>query len=181
MISDTSSVSSRSSSISSASSLTSAPISAKLDVLARCRYAKLCSQKQTRNVIATVPEICGEYESAEMDATERDVEAAQTLHELYSQSRSLDSPNRAGAKRSRTHSLDAPLHENVRELLMVPINSQEYPVKFLKSDGRGGVQTFATSSGRKRLCCSTEVAREPSQSNMHLAYGRPGMWNGILN
>jgi hypothetical protein len=56
MVSDTSSRSSRSSSISSASSLMSAPISSKLDVQARCRYAKLCSEKQNRTVIATVPE-----------------------------------------------------------------------------------------------------------------------------
>merc|ERR1712093_681076 len=53
---DTSSRSSRSSSISSASSLMSAPISSKLDVQARCRYAKLCSEKQNRVAIATVPE-----------------------------------------------------------------------------------------------------------------------------
>ncbi|KAI4863366.1 hypothetical protein F4820DRAFT_459539 [Hypoxylon rubiginosum] len=55
MISD-SSRTSRSSSISSASSLVSAP-STKLDVQARCRYAKLCSERfGPRPTIASVPE-----------------------------------------------------------------------------------------------------------------------------
>ncbi|KAI0172470.1 hypothetical protein GGR52DRAFT_580306 [Hypoxylon sp. FL1284] len=55
MISD-SSRTSRSSSISSASSLVSAP-STKLDVQARCRYAKLCSEKYNlRPIITSVPE-----------------------------------------------------------------------------------------------------------------------------
>lgn len=58
MVSDNSARSSRSSSISSASSLTSAPISSKLVVQARCRYAKLCSERQNRTVIASVPEGC---------------------------------------------------------------------------------------------------------------------------
>jgi hypothetical protein len=56
MVSDSSSRSSRSSSISSASSLMSAPLSSKLDVQARCRYAKQCSDRQNRTIIATVPE-----------------------------------------------------------------------------------------------------------------------------
>ncbi|KUI60156.1 G1/S-specific cyclin pas1 [Cytospora mali] len=55
MISD-SSRTSRSSSISSASSLTSAPYT-KLDVVARCRSAKLCSERYAmRPTIASVPE-----------------------------------------------------------------------------------------------------------------------------
>ena len=55
MVSD-SSRTSRSSSISSASSLASAP-STKLDVQARCRYAKLCSERYNmRTTIASVPE-----------------------------------------------------------------------------------------------------------------------------
>lgn len=55
MISD-SSRTSRSSSISSASSLVSAP-STKLDVQARCRYAKLCCERLSlRPTIASVPE-----------------------------------------------------------------------------------------------------------------------------
>ncbi|QSZ36615.1 hypothetical protein DSL72_006495 [Monilinia vaccinii-corymbosi] len=182
MISDTSSRSSRSSSISSASSLTSAPISAKLDVLARCRYAKLCSEKQNRNMIATVPEICGEYENADVDAAEKAAEAARALQELYSQPRSMESPNRAGTKRSRTHSLEASLHENVRELLMLPVSGQEYLAGFSQSDEKMSVQRKpSASSERKRLCCATEAARGLSQSNLHAAFNRPGMWDGILN
>jgi PHO85 cyclin-5 len=57
MISDNSTRSSRSSSISSASSLMSAPVSSKLDVQARYRYAKQCCDRQnSRTIIATVPE-----------------------------------------------------------------------------------------------------------------------------
>jgi PHO85 cyclin-5 len=59
MVSDNSTRSSRSSSISSASSLISAPLSSKLDVQARCRYAKQCCDRtNNRTIIATVPEGC---------------------------------------------------------------------------------------------------------------------------
>ncbi|KAI9641978.1 PHO85 cyclin-5 [Ciborinia camelliae] len=179
MVSDTSARSSRSSSISSASSFTSAPISAKLDVQARCRYAKLCSEKQNRNVVDTVPEIYGEYETVDIDA-EKVSEAAKALQELHSQPRSMDSSNRSGAKRSRTHSLEASLHDNVRrELSMLPVDHPEFLAGFIKPAGRIGMPD--TSSGRKRLCCATEVARGLSQSNLHPAFHRPGMWEGILN
>ncbi|KAJ8067185.1 hypothetical protein OCU04_004549 [Sclerotinia nivalis] len=187
MVSDTSSRSSRSSrssSISSASSLTSAPVSAKLDVLARCRYAKLCSEKQNRNVVVIVPEICGTYDEVEADASEKAAEAARALQELHSQPRSTDSPNRAGAKRSRTHSLDVSLHENVRELLMAGsvVRDSEYLAGFVKSDGQIAAQIMpAGSSGRKRLCCATEAARGLAQSNIYPVFNRPGMWEGILN
>jgi len=57
MISDSSSRSSRRSSISSASSLMCAPTSSKLDIQARCRYAKQCCDRQSyKMTIATVPE-----------------------------------------------------------------------------------------------------------------------------
>lgn len=143
MVSDTSARTSRSSSISSASSLTSAPISSKLDVLARCRYAKLCSEKQIRTAIGTVPEYCdnGPTSSpesytgpvgkdlldlslgtplarrAELAPHSKDEEAARALQELHSHPRSSNSPVRAGSKRSRTSSIDNSLHENVREIL----------------------------------------------------------------
>lgn len=145
MISDTSSQSShssRSSSISSASGLTSAHLSSKLDVQARCRYAKLCSEKMNRTVITTVPEgYCdGPTSSPEsytgpvgkdfldlslstplarhgMDYFSKDEEAARALQELHSNPRSGESPNRAGAKRSRTQSIDNSVQENVREIL----------------------------------------------------------------
>lgn len=58
MVSDSSSRSSRSSSISSASSVMAAPLSSKLDVQARCRYAKQCCERQ-RMTFAAVPEHCG--------------------------------------------------------------------------------------------------------------------------
>lgn len=65
MVSD-SSRTSRSSSISSASSLVSAP-STKLDVLARCRYAKQCSERMgQRPTIASVPE---DYEENQVTAS----------------------------------------------------------------------------------------------------------------
>lgn len=186
MVSDTSSRTSRSSSISSASSLTSAPVSAKLDVQARCRYAKLCSEKKNRNVVVTVAEMCESYDEVGADALD---EAARTLYELHRQSVSVDSSNRvddkpahtsnrAGAKRSRTHSLEASLHDNVRELLMTGGMAHV----LAKPGGHASdVQTVpAASSGRKRLCCATEAARGLSQTIMHPAF-RPGMWDGILN
>ncbi|TVY27501.1 G1/S-specific cyclin [Lachnellula hyalina] len=140
MVSD-SSRSSRSSSISSASSLMSAPISSKLDVQARCRYAKMCSERQNRTVIATVPEgYCeGPTSSPEsytgpvgkdfldlsldtplarrevdMEYFSKDEEAARALQELHNHPRSVESPSR---KRSRPQSIDNSLQENVREIL----------------------------------------------------------------
>jgi hypothetical protein len=142
MVSDSSCRSSRSSSFSSASSLMCAPTSSKLDVQARCRYAKLCSEKQNRSVIATVPEYCdnGPTSSpesytgpvgkefldlslgtplarrAELEVYSKD-QAARALQELHNHPRSSGSPIRAGEKRSRTQSIDNSLQENVREML----------------------------------------------------------------
>jgi hypothetical protein len=143
MVSDNSSRSSRSSSISSASSLT-APISSKLDVQARCRYAKLCSEKQNRMLIATVPEgysddgptsspesytgpvgkdfldLSLDTPLARCEASDyfsKDEEAARALQELHNHPRSSESPIRAGSKRSRPQSIDNSLQENVREML----------------------------------------------------------------
>jgi hypothetical protein len=144
MISDTSSRSSRSSSISSASGLMSAPAS-KLDVMARCRYAKRCSEKVNRTIIAPVPEgFCDSgptsspesytgpvgkelldlsldtpvaKRDADMDYFSKDEEAARALQELHSHPRSAESPNRVGAKRSRAESIDTTLQEHVREIL----------------------------------------------------------------
>jgi len=104
----------------------------------------------------------------EIEAAEK-ASAVKALQELHSQARSTDSSNRAGAKRSRTHSLEASLHDNVRELLLLPV-------------GRIGMQIMPeATSGRKRLCCATEATQGLSQSNMHPAFNRPGMWEGILN
>ena len=144
MISD-SSRTSRSSSISSASSLASAP-STKLDVQARCRYAKLCSERQSlRPVIASVPEdyeencITSSPESytgtVGKDLVQMSMEtplargcdlddatnAARALQELHSyHQRANPQPRlsaRLGSKRSRPSSIDNSLQENVREML----------------------------------------------------------------
>ncbi|PQE05035.1 G1 S-specific cyclin Pcl5 protein [Rutstroemia sp. NJR-2017a BBW] len=223
MVSDTSSRSSRSSSISSASSLMSAPISSKLDVQARCRYAKLCSEKQNRAVIATVPEDFCESgptsspesytgpvgkgfldlsldtplarREVEMDYFSKDEEAARALQELHSHPRSMESPNRAGAKRSRTQSIDNSLQENVREMLSTQYQQSAWSDDFIKSrstrtmeNGSGAQVALQPSSsasfGRKRVCCAAEAARGLSQSNIHPVFGGfggPGMWEGILN
>ncbi|KAI1379840.1 hypothetical protein F4677DRAFT_452900 [Hypoxylon crocopeplum] len=150
MISD-SSRTSRSSSISSASSLASAP-STKLDVQARCRYAKLCSERYSlRTIIASVPEdyeencITSSPESyagpVGKDLVQMSLEtplargmcdiddeanAARALQELHSyHQRANPQPCLAakpGAKRSRPLSIDNSLQENVREML----NGQYY-------------------------------------------------------
>ncbi|KAI1479748.1 hypothetical protein F4774DRAFT_418613 [Daldinia eschscholtzii] len=144
MISD-SSRTSRSSSISSASSLASAP-STKLDVQARCRYAKLCSERYSlRPAIASVPEdyeencVTSSPESytgpvskdlvqmsletplargCELDET---ANAARVLQQLQAQLQNCHpqprSSTKLGAKRSRPLSIDNSLQENVREML----------------------------------------------------------------
>ncbi|TVY64191.1 G1/S-specific cyclin pas1 [Lachnellula suecica] len=221
MISDTSSRSSRSSSISSASSLMSAPISSKLDVQARCRYAKLCSERQNRTVIATVPEgYCeGPTSSPEsytgpvgkdfldlsldtplarresdMEYFSKDEEAARALQELHSHPRSVDSPCKIGAKRSRQQSIDNShsLQENVREMLHGRYQSESSWSEDLTraratrtSPSQVAVRATANSStGRKRVCCATEATKSLPQMNLHPAFGgigAPGMWDGILH
>lgn len=214
MISDSSSRSSRSSSISSASSLT-APISSKLDVQARCRYAKLCSEKQNRMYIATVAEdYCdnGPTSSPESytgpvgkdfhdmaletplggreDYFSKDEEAARALQELHNHPRSLESPVRAGAKRSRPQSIDNSLQENVREMLSgryqsTRSNWSDDLVRSRTISPRSQVAVRPNSSiSRKRVCCATEATQCVPNFNLHPAYGGnggPGMWDGILN
>ncbi|KAI1100854.1 hypothetical protein F4804DRAFT_32201 [Jackrogersella minutella] len=152
MISD-SSRTSRSSSISSASSLASAP-STKLDVQARCRYAKLCSERYSlRPIIASVPE---DYEencitsspesytgpmgkdlvqmsmetplarSCELDDAANAARALQELHTYHQRTNPQPySSTKHGAKRSRPLSIDNSLQENVREML----SSQYYSIE----------------------------------------------------
>ncbi|KAI5867576.1 hypothetical protein GGS23DRAFT_183421 [Durotheca rogersii] len=144
MVSD-SSRTSRSSSISSASSLVSAP-STKLDVQARCRYAKLCGERYNlRPAIASVPE---DYEEScitsspesytstvgkdfvqmsldtplarrgcEMDDVTSAARALQELHRYHQRTNTQSCAPRLSAKRSRPSSMDIPLQENVREML----------------------------------------------------------------
>ncbi|KAI1077032.1 hypothetical protein F5B20DRAFT_572507 [Whalleya microplaca] len=151
MISD-SSRTSRSSSISSASSLVSAP-STKLDVQARCRYAKLCSERYSmRPSIASVPE---DYEESCLTASPESytgpvgkdlvqmsletplargcelddaADAARALQELHSYHHRTNTQSRSttrlSAKRSRPLSIDNSLQENVREMLSGQYYSQ---------------------------------------------------------
>jgi PHO85 cyclin-5 len=220
MVSDNSSRSSRSSSISSASSLTCAPLSSKLDVQARCRYAKLCNERN-RTVIATVPEgYCDNGPSsspesytgpvgkdfldlsldtplarreAEMDYFSKDEEAARALQELHNHPRSVESPNRAGAKRSRPQSMDNSLQENVREMLNGHYQSESNwsddlvrsrSMKAMDASPNSQVAVRSTSTaslGRKRVCCATEATRGLHQNNLStLGSFGPGMWDGIL-
>lgn len=140
MVSDSSRLS-RSSSISSASSV-SAP-SAKLDVLARCRYARLCGERSSlKPTIASVPE---DYETDCLTSSpesytgtvgkdlydmpletplarkQREIDdAARTLQEMQRHDANRQAATasvRAGSKRSRAASIDNSLQENVREML----------------------------------------------------------------
>lgn len=209
MISD-SSRASRSSSISSASSLTSAPYT-KLDVVARCRSAKLCSERYAlRPTVASVPEDYEETMSSSPeyyvgpvgygmsldtlplkreceidDATNDAARALQELHDNWR--RSCGPPQlataapKAGSKRSRPLSVDHGLQENVREMLY----GQYTPTgaSLTGSDTHQVSVPASSQDGRKRVCCSTEAAQY-NISSMHPVMGGlggPGMWAGILN
>ncbi|KAI5925779.1 hypothetical protein F4810DRAFT_708292 [Camillea tinctor] len=166
MISD-SSRTSRSSSISSASSLVSAP-STKLDVQARCRYAKLCSERYSlRPAIASVPEdyeencVSSSPESytgtvgkdlyqmslaprgCESDDAADAARALQELHTYHMRTNAQPrSAARLGSKRSRPTSIDNALQENVREMLSSQYYSfteKEWPDAMVC--GRGAVES----------------------------------------
>jgi len=196
MVSDSSRIS-RSSSISSASSVT-AP-SSKLDVQARYRSAKWCSERLSlRPTIASVPEDKEGFmttspesyalptgkELSEMSLEtplgrrEREMDdAARALQEL--QRSGIDRPAmplKVGSKRGRANSV----HDDVREMLASQGSSFSWPETMVR--GRAQVPVLRGSS--KRVCCSTEAARAPRISALHPAvggYGGPGMWEGILN
>ncbi|KAI1881886.1 hypothetical protein JX265_000712 [Neoarthrinium moseri] len=187
MISDTSRTS-RSSSISSASSLVSAP-STKLDVQARCRYAKLCSERYSlRPAIASVPE---DYEEncltsspesytgpvgkdlmemsldTPLDCRGREnddaADAARALQELHNYHETQTS--RTSSKRSRPVSMNNSLQENVRDLL-----SSHYAASGEWSS--------------KRVCYSNDASTAYTIPSLHPAMGGsggPGMWEGVLN
>lgn len=143
MVSDTSQTS-RSSSISSASSLASAP-SSRVDVLARCRYAKHTSERMS--LMPTILSIPEDYEEKQPSSSpdsypgtvgkdsfglsmetlgaqrpgELD-EAARALQDLHHYGRSMSTTQtaahaKAGVKRGRTLSIDKDLQDNVRNLL----------------------------------------------------------------
>ncbi|KAK0633299.1 hypothetical protein B0T14DRAFT_416357 [Immersiella caudata] len=200
MVSDSSRLS-RSSSISSASSV-SAP-SAKLDVLARCRYAKLCSERlNMKPAFAPVPEdyqvecLVASPESytgpvgdsyARNRREQEMTEAAWALQKLqtYGAGKQPAVPVRTGSKRGRTASIDSgSLQENVRELLGSRCPSGE--PAWSDSLVRGLPQQIPVSAplkSNKRLCCSTEAAEPFMMSSLHPAMGGvggPGMWANIL-
>ncbi|ORY67365.1 uncharacterized protein BCR38DRAFT_456157 [Pseudomassariella vexata] len=207
MISD-SSRTSRSSSISSASSLVSAP-STKLDVQARCRYAKLCSERYSlRSAIASVPEdheqncITSSPESyagpAGKDLSEMSLDtqvarrgrdnddaadAARVLQELHNNYQASSQPQptrRVGSKRTRPLSVDHSLQENVREMLNGQYNSKTRR-EWPAHMLRSG---DSHDAGRKRVCYSSDISAPRAIPTLHPAMGGPGgvgMWEGVLN
>ncbi|KAJ4298554.1 PHO85 cyclin-5 [Collariella sp. IMI 366227] len=208
MVSDSSRIS-RSSSISSASSV-NAP-SSKSDAQARYRYAKQCSDRlSARPTIASVPE---DHEQGYLTASpeaysaatgkelgdmsaesflarrQREMaEAARALAELQQYGASRPAmPVRAGSKRSRPHSLENALQEDVREMLARQHQgSVVWPEGMVRARAESQqVPIHLVSRGSyKRVCCSTEAAQPTQISSLHPAvggYGGPGMWEGILN
>ncbi|KXX73518.1 G1/S-specific cyclin pas1 [Madurella mycetomatis] len=201
MISDSSRIS-RSSSISSASSV-SAP-SAKLDVQARCRYAKLCSDRlSARPTIASVPEDQEEdclAASPEFHAIQSmkelcdvslDLPLARRQREMDDAARALQELQRyganrpavqvkAGCKRSRSHSMENSVQDDVREMLKGHgLNGSSWSETMVRARGEAPGQYQ-----HKRLCCSAEAAQSIRLSSLHPAMGGvggPGMWAGILN
>ncbi|KAI1335345.1 hypothetical protein F5Y15DRAFT_252524 [Xylariaceae sp. FL0016] len=206
MISDTSRTS-RSSSISSASSLVSAP-SAKLDVQARCRNAKLYEKRySTRPAIASVPEdyeencitsspesytgtVGKDFYQMSLDtptATRgfemEDADAARALQDLYSYqycASSQPQPARLGSKRSRPQSIDNSLQDNVRDMLREQYARAERASRIGLIPEKSTAYASSQDGCRKRVRCSSDAYSIPS---MHIAAGGNGgvgMWEGIL-
>lgn len=201
MVSD-SSRTSRSSSISSASSLVSAP-STKLDIQARCRYAKLRTEGHVRpTIIASVAEdadygcITSSPETylnnttknlSEMDDSVADAaRALQSLHKGYTtHSRPMTASSiNPSYKRTRANSADDSVQENVRSLLRSSSYCSEsaWPRTLVRDNS---LHASAESPSRKRLCCSAEAslgyARRISLHPLVGGAGGPGMWTGILD
>ncbi|KAL2020960.1 hypothetical protein VTK56DRAFT_7734 [Thermocarpiscus australiensis] len=167
MISDSSRIS-RSSSISSASSV-NAP-STKLDVQARCRYAKLGSERLSlRPAIASVPEdhekncltaspesyaahfgkeVCDMYMDLPLARRQREMdEAARALQELQRSGASRPEAQadtgsvKTGSKRSRQNSV----HDDVREMLAGHcLSGSSWPVTMLRTRGELAGQSRQT-------------------------------------
>jgi len=135
-------------------------------------------------------------QEVELDYFSKDEEAARALQQLHNHPRSVESPNRAGAKRSRPQSIDNSLQENVREMLSGQyqsenkwsddlVRSRSRQAMNVSPSGQVAVRSTSTASlGRKRVCCAAEATRGLAQSNLHPVFGGfggPGMWEGILN
>lgn len=197
MVSDLSGTS-RSSSISSISSLASAPYSKfdchNLEVQARCRSAKLLSERYVaRPVIASSSEdyatsissspqsytgmgqepwACAvqtakrefEVDDAANDAARALQELRENWHRSSAARSSATSAPKAGSKRTRPRSIDHGLQDNVRELLRTESLQPEFQIP------------AASVDGRKRVCYSAEAAHFPLPT-----FEGPGMWAGILN
>jgi PHO85 cyclin-5 len=187
MVSDSSRIS-RSSSISSASSVVSAP-ALKLDVVARCRFAKQqCSEKFSLGpTILSVPEdfehclssspepmytgpVCKAVDIsmdtplARREREMGDDEAARTLQALRKQS------SQSSLKRSRSSSVaDNSMHDQVRDLLSAPVGKQGNwsgdlvrPRLGARAGSLGNLQVpVTTHNSRKRVCCASESQQTP--------------------
>lgn len=211
MVSDTSGTS-RSSSISSISSLASAPYSkfdhANLEVLARCRSAKMMSERHGSRPMTVMDPLAKPITSsptfstfinqeqwsskAQMtrkefevdDATNDAARALQELHDNWQRSCATRVPAtsapKTGSKRSRGFSIEHDLQENVRDLLRAG-----YVAGSSNSvSNEYHFQVPASScEGRKRVCCSAEAAQShvPLMHPAMGGFGGPGMWTGILH
>lgn len=174
-----------------------------LEVQARCRSAKqLMSERHAmRSTISSMGEDCaitsspmsytGSLNQEHLsysahaakdfeidDATNDAAQALQALHNNWQMSRaarkSATSVPKAGSKRSRPLSIDAGLHDNVRDLLRYESN-----VKSTAPLQNGSQVPALAQDGRKRICCSAEAAL--SYRVPDIRFEGPGMWAGILN
>ncbi|PTB70555.1 hypothetical protein BBK36DRAFT_1174670 [Trichoderma citrinoviride] len=135
----------------------------------------------------------------ELEGMSRDAasDAARALQHLHSQSiRSAQfTPSapiapKASLKRSRTASVDQPLHEHVREILhCAPQGARSAPWPIARSRRLDGSEPYfqvpvlpSPEDTRKRLCCSAEAASGYQAATGNHSYGlrEPSFW-GILN
>ncbi|KAJ4416925.1 PHO85 cyclin-5 [Gnomoniopsis sp. IMI 355080] len=173
-----------------------------LEVQARCRSAKQLMNERyvSRATISSIGEDCAitsspmSYTGALSqehlsysaqtardfeidDATNDAAQALQALHNNWQASRAArktaTSAPKAGSKRSRPLSIDAGLHDNVRDLLRYECITK--PTTSPPSDMQ--VPALARE-GRKRICCSAEAAMPQVPT---AGFEGPGMWAGILN
>lgn len=200
MVSDASGTS-RSSSISSVSSLTTAPYTkldyGNLEVQARCRSAKMMSERcARRSTTSFADDSVGRLTASPshiMQMGRRDFElddaandaarALQELHDNWQRScvsrGSATSAPVAGSKRSRGLSVEHSLQDSVRDILRVDLDSRSSaPIREANH-----FQVSAPScNGRKRVCCSAEAAQLqiPSLHPTMAGFGG-GLWSSVLH